>query len=69
MAYISPNLKNKAAIKRALAAGDTITVVSNSPMETIPTDGRVTIEGPHYPAPHTWWGAAILKDGKVVKVV
>ena len=30
--------------------------------------GKVSLEGPHYPAPHTWYAQAEMKDGKVVKV-
>lgn len=30
--------------------------------------GNVTLEGPHYPKPHTWYAEAVLKDGMVVKV-
>lgn len=30
--------------------------------------GRVALEGPHYPAAHTWYASAELKDGVVVKV-
>lgn len=31
-----------------------------------PTDGPVTIEGPHYPAPHRWYATATLRDGFIV---
>lgn len=34
----------------------------------VPTDGRVTLEGPHYPEPHRWYATAILQNGEVVKV-
>jgi hypothetical protein len=30
--------------------------------------GKVCLEGPHYPAAHTWYAEAELKDGIVVKV-
>ncbi len=30
--------------------------------------GKVCLEGPHYPKPHTWYAEAELKDGVVVKV-
>jgi|TARA_Y100000310_G_scaffold276791_1_gene294186 hypothetical protein len=32
------------------------------------TDGRVSLEGPHYPEPHRWYAQATLKDGIVVAV-
>jgi hypothetical protein len=33
-----------------------------------PTDGTICLEGPHYPAPHTWYAEAKIKNGVVVKV-
>ena len=30
--------------------------------------GKITIEGPHYPKPHTWYAEAWLENGIVVKV-
>ena len=30
--------------------------------------GRVCLEGPHYPAAHSWYAKAELVDGRVVKV-
>ena len=31
-------------------------------------DGRVYLEGPHYPKPHRWYAQAELHDGCLVKV-
>jgi hypothetical protein len=33
-----------------------------------PTDGTICLEGPHYPAPHTWYAQATVKNGIVVAV-
>ena len=33
-----------------------------------PVEGRHTVEGPHYPAAHTWYAGVTLKDGCVVQV-
>lgn len=33
-----------------------------------PRNGRVALEGPHYPAPHRWYASAQVEDGVVVKV-
>lgn len=30
--------------------------------------GKITLEGPHYPKPHSWYCEAELKDGVVIKV-
>lgn len=34
----------------------------------VPDSGRVSLEGPHYPKPHSWWGTGTMVDGKLVKV-
>ena len=33
-----------------------------------PTNGSTALEEPHFPAAHTWYASATLKDGLVVKV-
>lgn len=68
--YVSPNFPSKAAVKRAIAAGETITVFQPNNIFGVfpPKNGRVTVEGPHYPRPHTWYGEVTLKDGRVVGI-
>lgn len=67
--YISPNLKSKKAIKEALAAGRTITVFQPGPFGgKEPTDGRVTLEGPHYPEAHKWYAQGVLENGRLVSI-
>ena len=34
----------------------------------VPANGKVYLEGPHYPEPHRWYATAILENGIVVKV-
>lgn len=31
-------------------------------------NGKDAVEGPHYPAPHTWYAVVTMKDGIVVAV-
>lgn len=66
--YISPNLPTKKAVKEAIAAGKTITVFNPGPFGQPPENGTVTLEGPHYPKPHTWYGQGVVKDGKLVSI-
>lgn len=69
MAYTDINFKTKKALKEAVAEGREITVYQPGPFGgSLPKDGKVTLEGPHYPAPHTWYAQATLKDGLVVSV-
>jgi len=67
MAYTSPNFKNKTALKAALAAGQPVGVFQPG-YGTVPVDGTICLEGPHYPAPHTWYATGTMKGGKLVKV-
>ena len=65
--YVSPNFKTKKALKEAVAAGKEVRVFSPGPFPA-KTDGREFIEGPHYPAPHTWYAQGMV-DGGLVKSV
>ncbi len=67
--YLYPNLKSKAAYKRAISAGTTEIVARPSgPMGTVPENGKTAFEGPHYPEPHRFYGTATIVDGRVTKV-
>lgn len=69
--YTDINFKTKKALKEAVAAGKVVTVYQPNADITgfpAPTNGRVSLEGPHYPEPHRWYASAELKDGRVVKV-
>lgn len=63
MAYTDRNFKSKAELKRAIAKGDSIGVFNPSGVFAVPSNGTVNIEGPHYPAMHTWYGTATLSNG------
>lgn len=69
MAYTETNFKTKKALKEAVAAGEEVTCFQPGLGPDLDHyTGRVSLEGPHYPKPHTWYANAILEDGKVVKV-
>jgi hypothetical protein len=63
--YAETNFKTKKALKEAVAAGQKVATFSPGPFPAR-TDGRVSLEGPHYPAPHTWYASVEVKDGIVV---
>jgi len=67
MAYVNPNFKSKKALKDALVAG-TLVEVFQPGLGTVPLNGKISLEGPHYPKPHTWYGTGTIVDGKLVKV-
>jgi hypothetical protein len=68
MAYVSPNFPTKKALKEAVAAGKPIEVFSPG-MFPAKSDGTESVEGPHYPKPHTWYARVKVADGLVVKVI
>lgn len=67
MAYTTINFKTKKAFKDAVKEGKKIGVYSPGPFP-VPQNGRVSIEGPHYPEPHRWYADCDVKDGVVTKV-
>jgi hypothetical protein len=67
--YTDRNFRTKKALKEAVAKGETVGIFQPGPFGgDVPTDGKVTLEGPHYPAPHSWYAQATVKDGRIVKV-
>lgn len=67
MSYVSGNPKTKKALKEMLASGKSPRVFQPG-LGTIPDNGTVYLEGPHYPAPHTWYATGTMENGKLVKV-
>jgi hypothetical protein len=67
MAYVSPNYKTKKALKEAVAAGQSVDVFQPG-LGTVPANGSISLEGPHYPKPHTWYAVGTMRDGKLVSI-
>ena len=65
--YTDQHFKTKKALKDALTAGKSIGVFSPGPFP-VPSNGKVTLEGPHFPAAHTWYAQATVVDGVITKV-
>lgn len=67
MAYVHPNFKTKKALREALAAGRPVDV-SQPGLGTVPENGEIALEGPHYPQPHTWYARGTMVNGRLAKV-
>lgn len=67
MIYVSLNFKTKKALKEAVALGKSI-VMYQAGIGTMPDNGTVLLEGPHYPAPRKWRAQGTMKDGRLVMV-
>lgn len=65
--YVRPNFKSKKALKDAIKNGEEVQVFAPG-LGTVPENGYVGLEGPHYPAPHTWYASGTMANGKLVKV-
>lgn len=69
MAYTTFNFKTKKALKEALANGKDVRCYNPGVGPDLGNcTGKVYLEGPHYPAAHSWYAEAELIDGKVIKV-
>lgn len=66
--YVFPNFKTKKALKEAVKNGETVTVFAPGLGEP-KNNGPETVEGPHYPAPHSWYARVEMTDGRVTKVI
>lgn len=65
--YTDTNFKTKKAFREAVADGKEVRLYApgfGSPNQ----NGRETVEGPHYPQPHSWYASVDMKDGIVTKV-
>lgn len=65
--YVSPNYRTKKDLKAALAAGKSVDVYQPG-LGTVPDNGRVALEGPHYPEPHKWYATGTMQNGRLVSV-
>ena len=71
--YSTTNYKTKKALKEAVMAGKKVSIYQpggmfNPPEAHTDYSGKAYLEGPHYPAPHTWYAEVTMQDGYVVKV-
>ena len=65
--YTVRNFKTKKALREAIANGEKVEIYApglGQPKE----NGAESVEGPHYPAPHTWYAQVTMKNGIVVGV-
>ena len=71
--YTTTNFKTKKALKEALAAGQKLTVYQHNDLfgntDKVATGTHVVyLEGPHYPAAHSWYAQATVVDGIITKL-
>jgi hypothetical protein len=67
MAYAAGNPKTKKQLREWLETRK-VEIYSPGPFP-VKQNGVDFVEGPHYPAPHTWYAKVEIKDGLIVKVI
>lgn len=65
--YTDIDFKTKKALKLAVDSGEQVTTFQPGGFFPATRDGKITLEGPHYPKPHTWYATCEVKDGVIVK--
>lgn len=65
--YVDPNFKTKKALIEAVKTGQAVIVYSPGPFPC-PQNGKVSVEGPHFPEPHRWYATVVIEDGRVIEV-
>ena len=65
--YTDFNYRTKKALRQAITDGKQVTVYQPG-LGTVPVNGTVYLEGPHYPEAHTWYAQGELKNGVLIKV-
>ena len=67
--YTRFNFKTKKALREAVKADLIVAYYQPGPFGgNEPADGTIYLEGPHFPAAHTWYAQAVVKGGRIIKV-
>lgn len=70
MSYTEVNFKTKKAVKEGIAR-EGFNVRCYNPGfggDLSNFTGTVTLEGPHYPQPHKWYGTGKMVDGVLISI-
>jgi hypothetical protein len=67
--YTTVNFKTKKSLREAVQRGERVGYYQPGPFGgNEPSDGTIYLEGPHYPAAHSWYASATVADDIIVKV-
>lgn len=65
--YTVKDYRTKKALREDFMAGARIECFQPGPFPGTET-GSCCIEGPHYPAPHSWYASAVLENRVIVRL-
>ena len=71
--YCNVNFKTRKALKEAVASGEKLGIYQpndmfGNPKASSDYSGDASLEGPHYPKPHSWYASVKMVDGIIVQV-
>ena len=70
MAWVDPVFASKAAFKRAIDDGETVTIycARGAEAQIIPSTGEIVVQGPSPDAPPTWRAILALEEGVIIRM-
>lgn len=66
MAYTERNFRKRKELTDYFLTGRPVYVYQPGPFGPGVRDGQVALEGPHYPAPHSWYATGTVSNGELV---
>jgi hypothetical protein len=66
--YTIKNYKSRKEMVTDFKSGKQIKVYQPGGIFKGKTDGRISIEGPHYPQPHKWYASVTIKDSIIIGI-
>ena len=66
--YTVHNFRTKKELIKAFKEGVKIEVFQAGGVFPSPKNGSIALEGPHYPAPHSWYASGVIENDILVKV-
>lgn len=66
--YTVYNYRTKKALLDDFKRGVNVAVFQPGLSQYGKRNGRVSLEGPHYPEPHTWYAVAVIEDGVIERI-
>jgi len=67
--HTEKNYRTKKALKEDFKLGKVIRTYQPGGMFEGQHNGRVCIEGPHYPEPHKWYCSVVIENDVVTKII
>lgn len=64
--YTTQNYKTKKELVAAVDSGTRVTIFQPGGLfPGVEDDGTAYLEGPHYPAMHSWYATCMMEDGAI----